>query len=1236
MANHLIIFFVPNVIFSCNNLNKVSLKIGQHKHDWLLDTGASISGIKHECLERLQIPYQIEKVSVKGIGGDVFSEGYVYLSLSYNENNFMHKFLVFKNLPCKGSGILGQDFFKKYKAVVNFEFNTLRLITEKSKYVTLTFDSFTLSSNNNCIIAPARSESIHYIETNINEECVVSSQELHEGVFLANIVTRPNNGKIPICILNTRDTDITLNNFEIRSSKLKDYIICQFDRPVVNAERVKTLYSLLNLKGLNSEEQKSIKNICAKYSDIFHLPGDKLSTTSTYEQTIDLKPQTSPIYTKPYRLPYSQKSEIDKQIKNMLDDGIIEESRSPWSSPLLLVPKKLDNTGERKWRVVVDYRKLNNQIQDDKFPLPNITEILDSLAGAIYFTHLDLFQGFYQISLNKESRPCTAFTTGKNQYQMTRMPMGLKSSPSSFSRMMTIAMSGLNYDRCLVYQDDLVVIGRSLDSHNRNLMDVFSRLREVNLKLNPAKCKFLQKEMLYLGHVISGDGILPDPEKVNVLKHYPRPQSTDEIKRFVAFANYYRKFIQNFAELALPLNKLCSKNAQFLWTTDCEHSFQKLKVALMSPPVLQYPDLSEHNEFLLQTDASGKAIGSVLCNKDGRPVAYASRSLNKAEINYPTIDKELLAIVWSIKHFRPYLYGRRFKIQTDHRPLVYLFSMRDPSSRLLKFRLQLEEYNFTIEYLKGQSNSIADALSRIIITSDDLKTMNEQIVNVMTRAQLRKININNDRNNSSGLSIEDDINNPSKPGQPRVVDIIQKPKNVTELSIISNSDLNKILKSCVTVEMFKYFTYVPSKSSIYLNTCTISRSSISRDELVRDLLFLCNKLAINEICVVRNENNKKFINELTKHINNREKWPGPRICIVNNVQRINNLDNRRVILNDFHLLPTSGHAGVRRMTNNIKKYYFWPSMTKDIIDYVSDCDQCKKQKYSIGNKQPMTITTTANSAFDKVYLDIVGPLPKDNNTYSYILTLQCELTKFTEAYPLHNKDAVSVARAFVDNFILRFGVPREIATDRGSEFICSTMKEVCELLKIKKLCSTAYHHESIGALENTHKTMGAFLRINCQNQTGTWSSWLPYWCFAYNNTVHTETNYTPHELVFGKKCILPGNFNSNLVDPLYAHDNYALELKYRLQRAQKDARDNLIHSKIKRKTKYDTAIKPVYYNKGDLLLLRNPSENKMDPIFLGPYLVVDDLDCNVKILKNGREDIVHKNRTKLYKRAILV
>lgn len=290
---------------------------------------------------------------------------------------------------------------------------------------------------------------------------------------------------------------------------------------------------------------------------------------------------------------------------------------------------------------MIDYRKLNDRIQDDKFPLPNITDILDSLSGAVYYSHLDLSQSYYQVTLKPDSRKVTSFTTHTGQYQMKRMPMGLKTSPSAFSRIMNIAMSGLTFEKCFIYLDDLVVFGRNFEIHKKNLLDVFERLRKVNLKLNPNKCQFFKTELLYLGHIVSAEGVFPDPKKIEAIRKYPIPTNSDEVRRFVAFCNYYRKFIENFAEITIPLNNLLRKNTPFLWTSECEQSFQFLKSALISPPILQYPDFSDKNEFILQTDASNISVGAVLCNKDMRPVAYASRPLNKAEKNIQPYKKNL-------------------------------------------------------------------------------------------------------------------------------------------------------------------------------------------------------------------------------------------------------------------------------------------------------------------------------------------------------------------------------------------------------------------------------------------------------------------------------------------------------------------------------------------------------------------------------------------------------------------
>lgn len=823
-------------VLTCDSINWVNFNIDNVSVEWLVDTGASISAIKYDLLSSLGKDIKIYKtnIQVNGISGSLFSLGYCYLDLDFNKKRFRHKFYVFEKLSCKASGILGQDFIMKYNGVINYTNNTLCLTeTNDSVVIPIQFYNYSYS-----LTIDPRCEVIRYVPVKANYECVVMPKTLKKGVFLAGIIATPSNGSIPVRILNTTLNTQTVTISNVHIHKLSEYNICSFNENHDNVDRLKSLFQLLNLNYLQKDEKISIENICAKYADIFHLPGEKLTVTNVYKQSIKLKDNVTPSYRKQYRIPFAHKNELQKQIDNMLKNNIIEEASSEWSSPLLLVPKKIDRSGERKWRVVIDYRKLNEKIQDDKFPLPNINEILDSLSGAMYFSHCDLSQGYYQCPLDK-GKEYTAFTTDKGQYQMCRLPMGLKLSPSAFSRLMTVAMSGLNYDICLVYQDDLVIFGRNLEDHNKNLMSVFSRLRKVNLKLNPSKCEFLKRQILYLGHVISNEGILPDPEKISAIKNYPIPTNNDDVKRFVAFANYYRKFIRNFAKIVLPLNKLSRKGVPFIWTEDCKQSFLTLKNALSSPPVLDYPDLSTNNTFILQTDSSGFAIGSVLCNSNGKPVAYASRSLNKAELNYPIIEKELLAIVWSIKYFRPYLFGKKFIIKTDHKPLLYLFNMNDPSSRLTKFRLSLEEYDFEIEYVRGAENVTADALSRVKVTSDELRCMHEKVMTVMTRAQTRRMN--EYRKNSENCELENDSEK-SNFCQPKVVEILKKGENDVELTLITNEKLRKIIKTkdvSLHFSKSRIIVYMPEKSVCYINNDSLS--VISRDELLKEIINFTNE-----------------------------------------------------------------------------------------------------------------------------------------------------------------------------------------------------------------------------------------------------------------------------------------------------------------------------------------------------------------------------------------------------------
>ncbi|KAB0799843.1 hypothetical protein PPYR_07723 [Photinus pyralis] len=318
------------------------------------------------------------------------------------------------------------------------------------------------------------------------------------------------------------------------------------------------------------------------------------------------------------------------------------------------------------------------------------------------------------------------------------------------------------------------------------------------------------------------------------------------------------------------------------------------------------------------------------------------------------------------------------------------------------------------------------------------------------------------------------------------------------------------------------------------------------------------------------------------------------------------------------------------MYANIKRYYFWNNLKDDVIKLISKCNECQRHKHLNQRKQPLTITTTASSAFQKIYLDLVGPLNQDNETNRYILTIQCELSKFVEGIPIENKEAETVARAFVNNFILKYGIPEQIVTDQGTEFLAKVFKETAKLLGLDQINSTAYHHETLGALENSHKNLNAFLRIQVNKYENTWSKWVPFWCFSYNNTVHTETKYTPYELVFGKKCNLPLNILEKL-DPVYNFESYPIELKFRLQSAWEDAKDNLIKSKQNRKTRLDENRNDLKYKFNDRVLLKSEISNKLEPLYKGPYKVIEDKSPNVIIKINNKLITVHKDRVKLYR-----
>ena len=457
---------------------------------------------------------------------------------------------------------------------------------------------------------------------------------------------------------------------------------------------------------LTSEQREDVNQLFWDYSDVLT---DLTGRTTAGEHDIKLTTD-EPIRSKPYPIPFALKDTVKEEISNMLKLKVIEPSESPYASPIVLVDKK-DGTK----RFCIDFRALNRITIFDAEPVSNPDEIFFSLAHDKYFSKFDLTKGYWQVPVHEKARPATAFLTPEGLFQFCTMPFGLVNAPATFSRLMRRVLKDLPC--CDNYIDDILIHTQSWDQHLAILKGLFERLRSANLTAKPSKCLVGAKSLDFLGHVV-GQGILqPQSDKVESIMEADIPKTKKQLRSFLGLAGYYRRFIPNFAAVAVPLTDLtkAKEPTNIKWGESQKIAFSTLKTKLSSSPILQLPDCSR--PFVLRTDASNTGVGAVLLQENEQtgelfPVAYASRKLLPRERAYATIEKEGLAIVWGIQKFQRYLYGREFVLQTDHQSLGYLNKAKLANARVMRWALALQPYRFRIDSIKGSENVGADFLSR--------------------------------------------------------------------------------------------------------------------------------------------------------------------------------------------------------------------------------------------------------------------------------------------------------------------------------------------------------------------------------------------------------------------------------------------------------------------------------------------------------------------------------------------
>ncbi|KAL0378531.1 UNVERIFIED_CONTAM: Retrovirus-related Pol polyprotein from transposon.6 [Sesamum radiatum] len=420
--------------------------------------------------------------------------------------------------------------------------------------------------------------------------------------------------------------------------------------------------------------------------------------------TIETFPGVAPISIAPYRMAPVELQELKKQIEELLEKGFIRPSTSPWGAPVLFVKKK-----DGSMRLCIDYRQLNRVTVKNKYPLPRIDDLLDQLKGATTFSKIDLRSGYWQLRIAEKDIPKTAFRTRYGHYEFLVMPFGLTNAPAAFMALMNRTFHKYLDQFVIVFIDDILVYSRSMEEHEQHLRIVLQILKEKELYAKLSKCEFWINQVVFLGHVISGDGVMPDPAKVKAIMEWRVPKNATEVRSFLGLAGYYRRFVEGFSIIAGPLTKLLRKGVVFQWTEQCQRSFDELKKRLTSTPILVLP--SGSGGYVVYTDASKQGLGCVLM-QNGKVIAYASRQLRPHELNYPTHDLELAAIVHALKIWRHYLYGEKFQIFTDHKSLKYILTQKELNLRQRRWIELLKDYDCTIDYHPGKANVVADALSR--------------------------------------------------------------------------------------------------------------------------------------------------------------------------------------------------------------------------------------------------------------------------------------------------------------------------------------------------------------------------------------------------------------------------------------------------------------------------------------------------------------------------------------------
>ena len=917
-----------------------------------------------------------------------------------------------------------------------------------------------------------------------------------------------------------------------------------------------------------------LSRVLEEYGDIFP---EKLPYGPPPKRLIDheieVVPGSEPPHKSPYRLSNAEMEELRNQVETLLEQGWIRPSSSPYGAPVIFVPKK-----NGQWRMCIDYRALNKITVKNRYPLPRIEELLDRLHGARYFSKIDLHSGYHQIRVRESDIAKTAFVTRYGSFEYLVMPFGLCNAPATFQRIMnTILRDGL--DRfVLVFLDDILIFSRTKEEHEKHIRAVLNRLREEKFFGRLKKCDFYKTEVEYLGFDVGAYGVKPSFSKVQAVAEWPVPTSVKDVRSFLGLASFYRKFIRFFSEIAAPLTDLTKKGRAEVWSPEVwgvkeDEAFRRLKIAMITAPVLQLPDFDR--EFTVTTDASEVSVGAILQQNFGKglqPICYDSRKLNPAECRYSAYERELLGIVWAVGKWRHYLAGAHFTIQTDHDSLKNLPNQPAVNRRVWKWVQVLQGYDCDIVHIAGKSNP-ADFLSRRSVK--ELRSMVD--VRALEESMVQRLRL------GDGQITDEMI-------QDKLDDIFKGQAG----KVNSLHSLNSLSKIFVT----------RSKISLEPQLRKAILTGLENDTRWSDILSTLQSDKDQKV-LKQGKTNFRLAHGFLQMQNVTAQDESWKVVIPNDPSI------KRTILEEIHSVPYAGHLGYQKTLKKIQNSFYWTDLILDVRDYVLGCPVCQQEKsvnkLPAGLLEPLTLP---EQKWADVSMDFIMGLPRTDSGNDGILTVVDRATKMVHLVPVKQTITASeTAQIYWQNVGKIHGLPRSIVSDRDPRFVSRFWQGLWELLGTKLRMSSAYHPQTDGQSEAMNRVVEMILRclLHEERTYEDWERLLSMVEFVINSSPAQSTGYTPFFLNFGYHPCTP-------VDILRDSEESTVEtvkqFSLRMQRAFSRAQFHLNRAQERQKLQADRRRREQQFHVGDQVLLSTNNLHmkqvpaaKLKAKFVGPFFV---------------------------------